>query len=81
VGRESQQDAAGEVRVLILVDTRVWIEFFRGRGTPEALYLSQAIENEEDLCTCGPVLQEVLQGIRSDTDHAKAKDYLLYRRV
>ena len=67
-----------EVQIsLILVDTSVWIEFFRGRNTPEALYLSQAIENEEDLCTCGPVVQEVLQGIRADADHAKTKEYLL----
>jgi predicted nucleic acid-binding protein len=77
VGGESQQNAAGEVRVLILVDTSVWIEFFKGRNTPEALYISQAIENEDDLCTCGPILQEVLQGIRTDADHSKTKEYLL----
>lgn len=62
---------------MILVDTSVWIEFFKGRNTPEALYLSQAIENEDDLCTCGPILQEVLQGIRTDADHSKTKEYLL----
>jgi predicted nucleic acid-binding protein len=77
MGRESQQDAERKIRVLILVDTSVWIDFFRGRNTPEALYLFQAIENEEDLCTCGAILQEVLQGIREDADHAKTKDYLL----
>ena len=62
---------------MILVDTSVWIEFFKGRKTPEAFYLSQAIENEADLCSCGPVLQEVLHGIRAETDHAKTKEYLL----
>lgn len=62
---------------MILVDTSVWIEFFRGRNTPEALYLCQAIENQDDLCTCGPILQEVLQGIRADADHVKTKQYLL----
>ncbi len=61
---------------MILVDTSVWIEFFQGTTTPEARYLSQAIEDEEDLCTCGPVLQEVLQGIRTDADHAKTREYL-----
>jgi predicted nucleic acid-binding protein len=33
------------------------------------------IENEEDLSLCGVVLAEVLQGIRSDTDFIKTKDY------
>lgn len=77
MGRKPQQNAAREVQVLILVDTSVWIEFFKDENTPEALYLSQAIEKEEDLCTCGPVLQEVLQGIRADVDHAKTKEYLV----
>ena len=62
---------------MILVDTSVWIEFFKDTKGPEARFLIQAIEDEEDLCTCGPVLQEVLQGIRIDADHAKVREYLL----
>ena len=34
------------------------------------------IEDDEDLCICGVILTEVLQGIRSDADFRKTKDYL-----
>jgi predicted nucleic acid-binding protein len=34
------------------------------------------VETEEDLCICGIILAEVLQGIRSDTDSAITKRYL-----
>lgn len=46
---------------MILVDTSVWIEFFNGR-------LGRQV-GEKDLLnfvTCGPVVQEVLQGLRDD---------------
>lgn len=32
--------------------------------------------NEEDLSLCGVILAEVLQGIRSDADFIKTKEYL-----
>ena len=45
---------------MILVDTSVWIELLNGR-------LGSKISERELLqfCTCGPVLQEVLQGVRN----------------
>jgi predicted nucleic acid-binding protein len=53
-----------------LVDTTVWIDFFRGTATPEVLELQRLIEADEDICVCGVILTEVLQGIRDDKDHA-----------
>ena len=38
--------------------------------------LQELIEREEDLSLCGVILAEVLQGIRSDTDFFKTKEYL-----
>jgi predicted nucleic acid-binding protein len=76
MGGKPQQDAPGEIQSLILVDTSVWIEFFKDTKGPETRFLIRAIEDEEDLCTCGPVLQEVLQGIRIDADHARVREYL-----
>lgn len=60
---------------MTLVDTTVWIDFFAGRNKPHTAALQHLIENEEDLCLCGVVLTETLQGIRSDADYSRTKDY------
>lgn len=54
---------------MTLVDTTVWIDFFRNTGTPQVRELERLIESNEDICTCGVVLTEVLQGIRNDADY------------
>lgn len=61
---------------MVLVDTTVWIDFFADRSEPHVAALQELIENEEDLCLCGVILAEVLQGIRSDPDYIETKDYL-----
>ncbi len=61
---------------MVLVDTTVWIDFFADRNEPHVATLQELIENEEDLSLCGVILAEVLQGIRSDTDFTKTKEYL-----
>jgi predicted nucleic acid-binding protein len=60
---------------MVLVDTTVWIDFFADRNEPHVAALQELIENEEDLCLCGIILAEVLQGIRSDADFVETKDY------
>jgi len=60
---------------MVLVDTTVWIDFFADRPEPHVSALQELIENDEDLCLCGLILAEVLQGIRSDSDYRKTKDY------
>lgn len=62
--------------MIVLVDTTVWIDFFAGRNEPHVAKLQELIENEEDLSLCGVILAEVLQGIRSDTNFVKTKEYL-----
>lgn len=61
---------------MVLVDTTVWIDFFADRSEPHVAALQEFIEIEEDLCLCGIILAEVLQGIRSDEDYIKTKKYL-----
>jgi len=64
-----------------LVDTTVWVDYFRGTPTPEVGWLEAAIADEADLCVCGIVLTEVLQGVRSDAQLSlvqRAMDELLY---
>ncbi len=61
---------------MVLVDTTVWIDFFRSRNAQHVTSLQRLIETEEDLCICGIILAEVLQGIRSDADYAATKQCL-----
>ncbi len=60
---------------MVLIDTSVWIDFLAGRRVPHVDALQKLIENEEDLCLCGIILAEVLQGIRYDKDYIKTKNY------
>ncbi len=61
---------------MILIDTTVWIEFFNNNSTPQVLWLENSIKNGEDLCICGVILTEILQGIRADKQYLKTKSYL-----
>ena len=50
----------------ILADTSVWIEFFKQRsGTGDAL---EALILENSVWTCGVVLFELVQGVKSDAE-------------
>jgi predicted nucleic acid-binding protein len=58
---------------VVLVDTSVWIEVFR---KPSRFQLESALETEE-IVTCLPVVQEVLQGFRDERAFALARDAML----
>ena len=62
--------------MMVLVDTTVWIDFFADRPAPHVAKLRELIENDEDLCLCGVILAETLQGIRSDAEYRRTKDRL-----
>lgn len=53
----------------ILVDTTAWIEFFRGKSKVADHLEMLLIENA--VCTCGVVMFEVLQGIKSEGEKNK----------
>ena len=58
---------------MILVDTSIWIETFR-RTRPLDL---EAIVPFDDVVTCLPVVQEVLQGVRDERAFEQARDAML----
>jgi len=62
---------------MILVDTTVWIDLFNGQRTPQIRRLENLISDRADLCTCGVILTEVLQGIRNETEYQRTKEVLL----
>ena len=55
---------------MILVDTSVWIEVFRKKG---AFRIEDAVEFDE-IVTCLPVIQEVLQGFQEERAYRIARD-------
>lgn len=61
---------------MILVDTTVWIDLFNGQDTVQIQKLEKLINERTDLCTCGVVLAEVLQGIRNETEFQRTKKVL-----
>lgn len=60
---------------MILVDSSVWIDYFRGIATPQAERLDSLL-GVEPLATGDLILTEVLQGFDSDRDFRQAKRLL-----
>lgn len=56
---------------MTLVDTTVWIDFFKARDTAQVRELERLVRENEDVCICGVVMTEVLQGIRDDKQHER----------
>ena len=57
--------------MMVLVDTTAWIDFFAARSSDHVVALENLIRNREDICICGIILAEVLQGIRKDSEFKK----------
>jgi predicted nucleic acid-binding protein len=58
---------------VVLVDTSVWIEVFR---KPARVQLESLVEFD-DVVTCLPVIQEVLQGFDSESAFMRARESML----
>ena len=55
---------------MILVDTSVWIEVFRARRSLDI----EGTLDFDDVVTCLPVIQEVLQGFREEQAYRRARE-------
>ena len=55
---------------MVLIDTSVWIEVFKAR---KPLDLEKLVDLEE-VATCLPIIQEVLQGFRDESAFRKARE-------
>ena len=58
-----------------LVDTSVWIDFFRGAASVRAFLNEMILKNR--VFICGPVFFELLQGIKSSEERNLVKEALL----
>ena len=61
---------------MILVDTSVWINYFRGHDSSETVALTETIQNNEDVCVSGIIFTEILQGIPDDKEYRSVKALL-----
>ena len=60
---------------MILVDTSVWIDYFKGTGTPQTEKLDNLL-GREPLAIGDLILTEVLQGFTRDRDFNEAQEML-----
>jgi predicted nucleic acid-binding protein len=61
---------------MTLVDTTVWIDLFAGRSTSQVSLFESLIAKREDICLCGVILTEVLQGIKDEKEYSKTESIL-----
>ena len=57
-----------------IFDTSVWIDFFKGIKSDQTQLLVYLLENDLPVYYCPVILQEVLQGIKKDTEFKDVKD-------
>ena len=61
----------------ILFDTSVWIDFLNGIRSKNTDLLDQYIKEDLPVMLCPTIIQEILQGIKSDQQHSEVKQSLL----
>jgi len=60
---------------VVLVDTSVWVNYFKAKETEASLFLKHNLSNII-IATCPVILQEVLQGVVSDKEFSQVNSYL-----
>ncbi|MGH8547113.1 MAG: type II toxin-antitoxin system VapC family toxin [Methylococcales bacterium] len=65
---------------MVLVDTSVWLNLFRKRDTPSTRYFQRLLEHQIPYGITGVILQEILQGARSQADYMQLHEYLTTQR-
>jgi len=61
----------------VLVDTTIWIDFLCEKAeSKRSDMLQQLIEEENNICICPIIYQEVLQGVKDDKTFAEIKGIL-----
>jgi predicted nucleic acid-binding protein len=53
---------------VIVVDTSVWIDFFRGATTPPVERFVALVDDDAGIAITDVILAEILQGLRSEAD-------------
>jgi hypothetical protein len=62
--------------IKILADTSVWIDFLNNRDLPQVHVFAEYLQSTL-VCSCPPIIQEVLQGVHKDNEYIQIKSLLL----
>src|SRR5688500_2381538 len=65
---------------MYLIDTSVWIDFFREKSNKSTVKLNAILERKLPFCLVGIIYQELLQGASSENDFNKLRDYFSTQR-
>jgi len=65
----------------LIFDTSVWVDFLNNKRNLQSDLLTRYIEGDDPVILAPTILQEVLQGIREDTQYHRIKDILSYFTV
>jgi predicted nucleic acid-binding protein len=65
---------------MVLVDTSIWIDFFGKRPGSGARRLDRVVESGQPFAITSVILQEVLQGARSQEQFLQLEKYLVTQR-
>lgn len=61
---------------MYLVDTTVWIDYFRQQDNAAVQFFKKLLEQEIPYGISGVIYQEILQGASSDKDFKRLQEYL-----
>lgn len=61
---------------MYLIDTSVWINYFRQKNTPATRYFINLLDEEIPFGITGIIYQEILQGAASNSDFNHLSEYL-----
>ena len=62
---------------MFLIDSSVWIEYFRPKGSQKVKERVKAILQREEAVSCGIVVLEILRGARNEKDFQVLRDSLV----
>lgn len=65
----------------LLIDTSIWIDFFNGVDSENVNAFIYYLENDLPIFICPVIIQEILQGIKSEKEYRQVKDSLFALNV
>lgn len=58
----------------VLVDTSAWVDHINDHDSAPARALDSLLAGDDDICTCGVIVAEVLQGMRRPAGYERVRD-------
>ena len=62
---------------MFLIDSSVWIEYFRPKGSQKVKERVRAVLQRDEGVSCGVIIVEILRGARNEKDFQVLKDSLV----